>query len=200
MSGYDLSEYVDAKQRIDLFIAKYPEGSLVFEYMGNLDPAGVFIWGRAYAYRTPNDPQPGVGTAQELAQGKTTFTRGSELMNLETSCWARSIAALGIGLTQGIATRQEIAGARNRQESMDIDKPGKPVGAAEKPAPALPQQAEELDAWDLPKSAYVDQEPICDHGIKRVFRSGTSEKTGKHWEAWMCDAQGSGQQCKPLWA
>jgi len=111
-----LKDYIEVKDRIQLFKAKHPEGSLQFEFNGTMEINGqIIIWGRAYAYRDQNDLRPGVGTAWELVPGKTPFTRGSEIMVLETSAWGRAIAALGIGLSgKGIATRQEVETAQER--------------------------------------------------------------------------------------
>jgi hypothetical protein len=114
--SYDLSSYTDVKTKIELFIEKYPEGSIQFVLGGVCAHNPEMIWGQAFAYRSPDDARPGVGTAQELAIGKTNFTRGSELQNLETSAWGRAISALGIGLTAGIATRDEVRGSQERSK------------------------------------------------------------------------------------
>ena len=116
---FNMQDYVDVKERIALFYKQYPEGSIQFEYKGTLESNSDMIWGIAYAYRTADDTRPGIGTAAELAVGKTTFTRGSELMNLETSAWGRAIGALGIGLGKSVATRQEVEAAQARQEPND---------------------------------------------------------------------------------
>jgi len=116
---FNMNDYVDVKERIAQFYAKYPEGSIQFEYKGTLESNPDMIWGIAYAYRTATDERPGIGTAAELAVGKTTFTRGSELMNLETSAWGRAIGALGIGLGKSVATKQEVEAAQARQEPTD---------------------------------------------------------------------------------
>ena len=118
-----LENYVDVPQRIKLFYEKYPEGSLqlqeiTFETIGDQ----VIVIGKAYAYRNPADPIPGIGTAQEYFPGKTNFTRGSEIQNLETSCWGRAIGALGIGIEKSIATKEEVELAieRNKSETVTI--------------------------------------------------------------------------------
>jgi len=116
MSGFNLGDYVDVKERLQEFYKAYPNGSIQFEYRGVMEHNQLYIWGVAYAYRTPDDTRPGIGTAAELAEGKTTYTRGSELMNLETSAWGRAIGALGIGLGKSIATKQEVENAKARQE------------------------------------------------------------------------------------
>lgn len=129
---FSMTDYVDVKERIAQFYKKYPDGSIQFEYKGALDSNPDMIWGIAYAYRTATDERPGIGTAAELAIGKTTFTRGSELMNLETSAWGRAIGALGIGLGKSVATKQEVEAAKARQEPSDDP------WAERKPLPAKP--------------------------------------------------------------
>lgn len=105
-------DYIPVSERIEAFLAKYPEGSLQFSWEPKELFGTMMICGIAYAYRTPDDPRPGIGTAWELVPGRTNYTRGSELMNLETSCWGRALVALGIGAKRGIASREEVAAAR----------------------------------------------------------------------------------------
>lgn len=111
MSDIDLSNYVDVAERIRDFRTKHPEGCLQSEIVPLHDAlADRFIAVRATAYRTPDDPRPGVGLAYEPVPGKTPFTRDSELQNAETSAWGRAIVAVGAADTQrGIASRQEVA-------------------------------------------------------------------------------------------
>lgn len=113
-----LENYVDVPHRINLFYEKYPEGSLQMDPDLQFQTVGdqVIVIGRAYAYRHPNDEKPGVGTAQEYLPGKTNFTRGSEIQNLETSCWGRAIGALGIGIDKAIATKEEVELAIERNK------------------------------------------------------------------------------------
>ena len=119
-----LDNYVDVPHRIKLFYEKYPEGSLQMDPDLQFQTVGdqVIVIGRAYAYRNPADEKPGVGTAQEYLPGKTNFTRGSEIQNLETSCWGRAIGALGIGIDKAIATKEEVQLAieRNKPEKVTM--------------------------------------------------------------------------------
>ena len=119
MSGYNLDGYIDVPSRIKLFYARYPEGSLQMGTPTFID-IGDKKWamGRAYAYRTPEDPRPGVGTAWEIVPGTTNFTRGSEIQNLETSAWGRAIGSLGIGIDTSIATLDEVQQAKERGKVM----------------------------------------------------------------------------------
>jgi len=113
-----LENYVDVPHRIKLFYEKYPEGSLQMDPDLQFQTVGdqVIVIGRAYAYRNPQDEKPGVGTAQEYLPGKTNFTRGSEIQNLETSCWGRAIGALGIGIDKAIASKEEVELAIERNK------------------------------------------------------------------------------------
>ena len=119
MSGYNLDGYIDVPSRIKLFMSRHPEGSLQMDAPEFVEVEGKkWVIGRAYAYRTPDDLRPGVGTAWEIVPGTTPFTRGSEIQNLETSAWGRAIGALGIGIDASIATLDEIQHAKERTKVM----------------------------------------------------------------------------------
>lgn len=114
MTGkFNMDDYVDVAARIAQFAERYPDGSL----QADLEPLkndGVLVgWlCRAKAYRTPDDPRPGIGHAVEPVPGRTPYTKDSEAMNAETSAWGRAIIALGFQ-TKKIASRNEV---QNRQE------------------------------------------------------------------------------------
>jgi len=117
-----LDGYVDVATRIAEFRAAFPDGRLRpvnpdqpyrIETVGN----DTFITYSAACYRAPDDPLPGIGTAQEAYPGKTPYTRGSEIQNAETSAWGRAIvAALQADTRKGIASHEEV---RNRQAERD---------------------------------------------------------------------------------
>src|SRR6266498_2304600 len=83
-SQFDLSEsgYVEVNKRIDAFRAKHPEGSIQCRIV-DLPAAFAdkFIAVEAQAFRTPEDPRPGIELAWEPVPGATPFTAKSELMN-----------------------------------------------------------------------------------------------------------------------
>jgi hypothetical protein len=127
--SFSLDNYNDVPSRLQEFFAKYPEGSLQgdFEfkaipmYVKAKDPgepailAGekTFLIFKAKAYRTADDPTPGVGTAWEPCPGTTPYTRDSEMQNAETSAWGRAIVAVGAADTRkGIASREEVQARR----------------------------------------------------------------------------------------
>jgi hypothetical protein len=73
----------------------------------------IFLAFTAAAYRTPEDPMPGLGTAWEPVPGTTPYTKDSEMMNAETSAWGRAILAVGAADTRkGIASREEVQARR----------------------------------------------------------------------------------------
>lgn len=111
-------DYIEVKERIATFYDQYPDGSLQSEYtlITVLDVPIVVV--KAYAYRTPEDTRPGVGHAWEQIPGRTPFTKGSELMNGETSAWGRALAALGIAVHRGIASGDEVRAAQGRTEKL----------------------------------------------------------------------------------
>ena len=111
--------YVQVLDRIKLFYSRYPEGSLQMGTPTFIDIGDQkWVMGQAFAYRTPDDQRPGVGTAWEPVPGTTNFTRGSEVQNLETSCWGRAVGSLGLGIDASIATLDEIQGAKERGKVM----------------------------------------------------------------------------------
>jgi hypothetical protein len=175
--SYDISDYVDVKTRIELFYAKYPEGSIQFEYMGVMDANPDFIWGIARAYRNPDDLRPATGTCSELAKGSTNFTRGSEMANLETSAIGRCIGSLGIGLGKSMATKQEVKAAQARQV-----------------APVVPP---DVDPWALADEPAALKVPSCQHGPMQ--RKTGLKKNGDPYGGYVCGAGGIGDKCDAIW-
>jgi len=132
MSGF-AEDYIPVNERIAKFIETYPEGSLrplwpdePYRVLGEGDTKWL-VYG-ACAYRTPDDPAPGVGLAWEPVPGRTPYTRGSELMVAETSAWGRALAAIGIATNKSIASAEEVRSARERSgrpQSAAADKAGR---------------------------------------------------------------------------
>lgn len=106
-------DYIEVKDRIALFVEKYPNGSLQssYELVTVLDHQWLIV--KAWAYRDPEDPRPGIGHAWEHVPGRTPYTIGSELMVGETSAWGRALAAIGIAVSKSIASRDEVKAAGN---------------------------------------------------------------------------------------
>lgn len=114
--------YNTVAERIVEFRVKYPEGSLQplnldkpYELVTvNGNPMFIVV---AAAYRTPDDPRPGVGMAYEPIPGSTPFTKGSELQNCETAAWGRAlIAVLAADTKKGVASFEEVLFAQEREK------------------------------------------------------------------------------------
>ena len=115
MAGFNPKDYVDVAERLRVFYAKHPDGSIQSE-LTRL-PDGWLC--KAFAYRSPADSLPGIGHAFEPVPGRTTFTKDSEAMNAETSAWGRAIVACGFP-TKKIASADEV---RNRQDGGSSPEP-----------------------------------------------------------------------------
>lgn len=194
--AFDISNYVTVAERVAMFYEKYPEGSIQFEFMGVMDGDPLKMWGVARAYRTPNDPLPGVGTASELIVGKSPYTNGSELQNLETACWGRACASLNIGTSKGLSTREEIQGSQDRRseppkaKSVEVQAIEPPSTSMEvDPWLSVPAMDEGINDWQEPELSA----PQCLHGPMNR-RSGVSKKTGKPYAGYFCDNE---PQCDP---
>jgi len=107
-------DYIEVAERIRQFVEQYPTGSLQADW-GMVERDGEqWLAVKAYAYRYPDDQRPGIGHAWEPIPGRTPFTKGSELMNGETSAWGRALAAIGIAVNKGIASANEVRAAQAR--------------------------------------------------------------------------------------
>jgi hypothetical protein len=103
------NDYVEVADRIREFRELYPTGSLTQVNLQFLEFGGKsWVVYTAAAYRTPDDPQPGIGTAWEAVPGLTPYTKNSELQNAETAAWGRAmVAALAVD-TKKIASAEEV--------------------------------------------------------------------------------------------
>jgi hypothetical protein len=139
MPGFSMDDYVPVNERIEAFYAKWPNGSLQSEIV-ELTADRVTV--KAYAYRGDGDNRPGIGHSSLVIPGSTSFTKGSEIENAETSAWGRAIAALGFEVKRGVATAEEV---RNKQPS-DGERAGPARRGSRQPAmtrPAAPRTPEE---------------------------------------------------------
>lgn len=109
-------DYIEVSERIRQFIELYPNGSLDSEWHYCQRDGEEWLVVKAYAYRSQDDHRPGVGHAWEPIPGRTPYTKGSELMNGETSAWGRALAAIGIAVNKGIASANEVRSAQGRAE------------------------------------------------------------------------------------
>jgi hypothetical protein len=135
-----MRDYVDVAERISIFRSKYPNGSL--QPADPSKPYELILIGErqfvvcvAAAYRTPDDPRPGIGMAWEPVPASSRMLVNSELMVCETSAWGRAIVATLAADTKRVASADEI---RNRQsaEGQSAPKENATTAKAVKSAPA----------------------------------------------------------------
>lgn len=128
---FDLGGYIEVKDRIAKFYELYAQGRLVTgEVRLSNEPDGVpRVMVQGLAYRSPEDTHPGVGWSWMELPGKTTYTKGSELENTETSAWGRAIGSLGILIDGSIASAQEVENKKGGHPNM-----GEVIPADPKPA------------------------------------------------------------------
>ena len=136
MTGYQdrLGDYVDVAERIRIFRERYPNGSL--QPLNPEEPfrivdlgSATFIVYIAAAYRDPDDPRPGVGSAWEPFPGRTPYTKDSELMVAETSAWGRAIVATLAADSKKVASLDEV-----RARKATGDTPRRPESDERHPA------------------------------------------------------------------
>jgi hypothetical protein len=171
-------DYVDVAERVRDFRKRYPTGCLrplstarPFDIVYVGDEA--FVVYVAACYRAPDDPMPGVGSAWEPVPGRTPFTRGSELMNAETSAWGRAIVAALVADAKRIASADEVANRR--------DEPGAPGTVA--------QRAHRLTEWA--KRLTVDGLDVgaarAEAGLPTIKRA--TRRQLDQWEALLADLE-----------
>ncbi len=121
--SFNMDGYVPVNDRLAAFYEAFPTGSIQSEIHTLTDKLVIV---RATVYRTPDDPRPAIAHSQLAIPGSTSFTRGSEVENAETSAWGRAIAALGFEVKKGVASHEEV---RNKRVETAPIEPGSPVMA-----------------------------------------------------------------------
>ena len=187
--SFNMDDYVDVAERIRVVKQMFPEA--VFRPANPLEPfkiveiaGATYIAYTAALYRDPFDTCPAIACAWEEVPGKTPYTKGSELMNAETSAWGRCAIALGIP-SKKIATLDEV---KARQET-----PKATVSAIKKTeaeiydpwaTPVTPPAVETFDAWH------------CKHGDRTLLEG---EKNGRAYYGMRCTNYVNDKQCDANW-
>lgn len=178
--AFDLDpSYKQVPERIADFKAKHPEGclrpaDLDHPYRIEVIDGRTFIVYVAAAYRTPDDPCPGIGMAYEQFPGATPYTKNSELMNAETSAWGRAIVAVLASESKAVASAEDVRNRRADEEA---------AAETEKAVPGLrtsiegairrltDEQRAELKAWmaeeNLPAVRRMNARQ-CDQMLDRI--------------------------------
>ena len=80
---FDLSDYVDVKERVRLFLAQYPDGRLVTAKVRvTREPDDTpRVWVKAAAYRTADDPHPAIGWSWRFCCARSVERFAPELVS-----------------------------------------------------------------------------------------------------------------------
>ena len=193
MSNFNIDPaYTEVAERMKIARELWPAS--IFRPVDPLNPYQIvtvkdlsYVVYSAALYRDPEDLLPAIGTAWEEIPGRTPYTKGSELMNAETSAWGRACIAAGIP-SKKIASFEEV---RNRQETK------------EKTAPNAPVPPVVWDPWAAPLSETAPSAVItfdawnCIHGARKEIEG---EKNGRAYYGMGCPKTlNSGEQCPTNW-
>jgi hypothetical protein len=192
MSNFNIDPaYTEVAERMKIARELWPAS--IFRPVDPLNPYQIvtvkdlsYVVYSAALYRDPEDLLPAIGTAWEEIPGRTPYTKGSELMNAETSAWGRACIAAGIP-SKKIASFEEV---RNRQELPKATAPTAPIASVEWDPWAVPLSetaptAPKLDAWN------------CIHGARKNIEG---EKNGRAYFGMGCvKSLNSGEQCETVW-
>lgn len=151
---FALGDYIEVKDRIKVFYELFGSGRLVTEEVkATSEPDGKpRIWVKAAAYRTADDPKPGIGWSWLELPGSTPYTRGSELENAETSAWGRAIGSLGILIDKSIASGNEV---RSKEAPRPAPQAPRPAPQPRSATPAPPAANEPPDVSDAELDSLV---------------------------------------------
>ena len=182
-----LKDYIEVKDRIQTFYELYPNGAIHFDFKGELVMNNeTYIWGKAFAYPEREKMAYSTGTAWERVPAKG-LGRGAEMMLLETSAVGRSLAMLGIKVSKGIASREEVqrnVNPENDPWQTPPDSPTKPIEGKikpETPAPISGQgQGLEMGYFGSYRIATEKQINFLHSLCKRIYTDWDKEKLLKY--------------------
>jgi hypothetical protein len=189
MSNF-LEGYEDVNARIIRVRSEYPTLRLV-AYIEDIDITKGYILVRAEAYKTYEDEKPSaVDYAFEM--------RSDRGVNLHF--WVENAITSAYGRVIGLLTPGGIA----RSTKQDMEKVE--ALSAKDVAPVSDDlwatTASILTSIEAVKNelggTLLQGKPECKHGV-RVWKTGTSAKTGREWGNYSCIEKSKATQCEPVW-
>jgi hypothetical protein len=188
MSNF-LEGYEDVNARIIRARKEFPTLRLV-AYIEDIDITKGYILVKAEAYKEYEDHLPSaVDYALEV--------RSDRGVNLHF--WVENCVTSAYGRVLGLLTPGGIA----RSTKQDMEKvealSAKDVAPASEDLWATTPVAQTIEAVKNELGGiYLQGKPECKHGA-RVWRTGTSAKTGKEWGNYSCIEKSKATQCDPVW-
>jgi hypothetical protein len=189
MSNF-LEGYEDVNARIIRVRSEYPTLRLV-AFIEDIDITKGYILVKAEAYKTYEDEKPSaVDYAFEM--------RSDRGVNLHF--WVENAITSAYGRVIGLLTPGGIA----RSTKQDMEKVE--ALSAKDVAPVSDDlwatTASILTSIEAVKNelggTLLQGKPECKHGV-RVWKTGTSAKTGREWGNYSCIEKSKATQCEPVW-
>lgn len=115
MANFNLDDYVPVHERIEKFYATNPAGRILTN-IERLDDGGLVLF-KASVYRSNDDAEP-ASTGHAYEQANSSYiNKTSHIENCETSAIGRALANLGIEVSRGIASREEMQKVERMQKA-----------------------------------------------------------------------------------
>ena len=117
--GFSLDNYVDVATRLRLAFDKYADLRIqeTAREIVEMPDKSCFIRCTVTVWRDATDQIPAIATACELYPGRTPYTKNSENEVGFTSALGRALGYMGFGITNAIATRDEVQAAQSRSDT-----------------------------------------------------------------------------------
>jgi hypothetical protein len=129
-----LDNYVDVATRLRLALEKYPDLRVqeTKREVVEMPDKTCFIRCEVAVWRDASDLKPSVASACELYPGRTPYTKNSENEVGFTSALGRCLGYMGFGISNALATRDEVQAAQSRQSNNHLA-PVVPLHEVEQP-------------------------------------------------------------------
>jgi hypothetical protein len=189
MSNF-LEGYEDVNARIIRARAEYPTLRLV-AHIEDIDITKGYILVKAEAYKNYDDEKPSaVDYAFEM--------RSDRGVNLHF--WVENCVTSSYGRVIGLLTPGGIA--RSTKQDMEKVEALSTADVAPVSDDLWATTASILTSIEAVKNelggTLLQGKPECKHGV-RIWKTGTSSKTGRDWANYSCIEKSKATQCEPLW-
>ena len=189
MSNF-LEGYEDVNARIIRARSEYPTLRLV-AHIEDIDITKGYILVKAEAYKTYEDEKPSaVDYAFEM--------RSDRGVNLHF--WVENAITSAYGRVIGLLTPGGIA--RSTKQDMEKVEALSAKDVAPVSEDLWATTASILTSIEAVKNelggTLLQGKPECKHGV-RVWKTGTSAKTGREWGNYSCIEKSKATQCEPVW-
>jgi hypothetical protein len=187
MSNF-LEGYEDVNARIIRARSEYPSLRLV-AYIEDIDITKGYVLIRAEAYKNYEDEKPSAVDYAFEMRADSGVNKNFWIENCSTSAYGRVLGLLTPG---GIArsTRQDMEKVE-ALSARDVALVNDDLWAT---------TPEGFIAIDTAKNevSRLQTTPECKHGA-RIWKTGTSSKTGRDWANYSCIEKSKATQCEPVW-